>query len=401
MTQNDFAAISLNILNRYLSTVSQLFGAGGLSSDVPNPIYTYPTHLIVGSASGYLFFELAGSSSAYIPLTIKFTKPESVYSFLGQAESGKPIINVEGHHTGLSRLLLQTSSSDKAIIQRFPKLITERYPTRLVADFDTERIFNFTKNTDFFCLEDVMLFNSHGAQSRLRNPILILIVSNKTNKKALAKYLNEELRLSRGEELRIVRTLENTDQSYLNVCSQFYNLYLQSNIHETLLGDFLNHHREVLLEALGGIDLIYEPELEWQVDVGQEEKSINPDFMIKRPDGYYDICDLKLPLLSKKSLTTGHSRDRSLIAYIHKGSSQIAGYRDYFEKKENRDYAMKKYGIRVASPQLTLVVGNYENYNEVFIKQAQRAYQNIRIIDYDTLINAYRMKLLEASSLPA
>ncbi|HTE58305.1 MAG TPA: Shedu anti-phage system protein SduA domain-containing protein [Verrucomicrobiae bacterium] len=391
MTQSDFASVCLAAFNAYLEEASELIKSEAFQSDIADPIFVYPTHVIIGMVSGFLFLELVGSSDHFVPLSKKFTKPESIYSFLGQVEEGEAMMEV-GHHNTIGNLFFQTSSSNEALVKRFPKTILERYKSKIKASFDARRVFEFNNELDYFCLEDVMLLNNYDNQSRLRNPTLVFIVSNKTSKRELVEYLNANFRIRDGESLRVIKTFDSTSQHSIDICAQFYNLYLQSNIHETLISDFLEHHKEIILLALDGSDLIYQPELEWQVDAGQEETSIIPDFMIKRADGFFDICDLKLPLLSNSSLTTGHTRDRSFIAPIHKGLSQIAGYRDYFRQEKNRDYAMSKYKIKVDSPALTLVVGNYENYNNEFVKQAGRAYDEMRIIDYDTLITAYRIK---------
>jgi predicted P-loop ATPase len=69
--------------------------------------------------------------------------------------------------------------------------------------------------------------------------------------------------------------------------------------------------------------------------------------------------------------------------------SQLANYREYFRYEQNANYAKEKYGIEVKDPNLVLVVGSYENSHPDQIIQACRKYDNVSVIDYDTLCQIY------------
>lgn len=116
-----------------------------------------------------------------------------------------------------------------------------------------------------------------------------------------------------------------------------------------------------------------------------KEKYIQPDLMLEREDGNYDICDLKTVIASKKRITKGQHCRRRFIDYVEEGIAQLANYDDYFRFKKNADWAWSEYKVKVNSPRLILIVGNYENASRAEIEEAiRRLKSNYQIIDYDT-----------------
>jgi hypothetical protein len=126
-----------------------------------------------------------------------------------------------------------------------------------------------------------------------------------------------------------------------------------------------------------------------KVEQNKDEAAINPDLMIERDDGYYDIYDLKTAALDKFSLTKGTRARRRFIDYVNEGIAQLANYEEYFTFPANREVAWQKYRIKVEDPNLVLVVGNFDNVNRVEIDEASRGYRNITIIDYDSLMQLF------------
>ena len=85
----------------------------------------------------------------------------------------------------------------------------------------------------------------------------------------------------------------------------------------------------------------------------------------------------------------GHSR-RRFIDYVGEGIAQLANYKQYFSYPANANYAKGKYGVETNSPQLILIIGNYENVDIQEIKEASRHMRdNYTIIDWDSLNVAY------------
>ena len=69
--------------------------------------------------------------------------------------------------------------------------------------------------------------------------------------------------------------------------------------------------------------------------------------------------------------------------------SQLANYREYFRYEQNARHAKEKYGIEVKDPNLVLVVGSCENSDPDQVIQACRKYDNVYIMDCDTLCQIY------------
>lgn len=93
--------------------------------------------------------------------------------------------------------------------------------------------------------------------------------------------------------------------------SNLLNMVLNEHINETWIGDYLNENKHILLKALGYEDVIYEPLFEWvEKSDDNDDVAINPDAMLLRKDGYYDICDLK-GLPHKVKITRGKGKDVS------------------------------------------------------------------------------------------
>lgn len=132
---------------------------------------------------------------------------------------------------------------------------------------------------------------------------------------------------------------------------------------------------------------IYEPELEWRQHDGTcVDRSINPDLLVQRPDGYFDIYDLKTAATHRANLTKGGRKRRRFVDYVDEGVAQLANYREYFQYPGNAEHAKQKYGVEVKEPKLVLIVGSWDNVNATEVKQACRRYSaDVEIVDYDTL----------------
>ena len=163
---------------------------------------------------------------------------------------------------------------------------------------------------------------------------------------------------------------------------------------ETTIGKFLDENSDILLSALNAIKIIPQPKLEWIKKIsGNNKSTIIPDFIFVDHQGNAHLCDLKLPLLDKKSLTKGDRERRRFIDNVAEGISQLANYEEYFTYPENANYALKKYGITMNKPRKVLIVGSFENFNADKVSEAnrERGANAPEIIDYDTLRNAYLM----------
>jgi hypothetical protein len=168
---------------------------------------------------------------------------------------------------------------------------------------------------------------------------------------------------------------------------QFANLFLVPGLREPNMGKFLHENPNFVQHALDCVSFLYERRLEWKEgNPNSDREYIQPDLLLKSANGYWDICDLKKPLLDKTTIIKGEHSRRRFIDYVGEGIAQLANYEEYFKFKENSDYARNKYGVVIDNPQLFLIVGNYENVDADEVKEAARMLKpNYTIMDYDTL----------------
>jgi hypothetical protein len=179
-------------------------------------------------------------------------------------------------------------------------------------------------------------------------------------------------------------------QSVLTATS-FSSFAMMNDMREPTIGDFLYRHEDILKGSLGASSVIAQPELPWlEGNPDSSEKSIIPDALLGRGDGKFDICDFKLPLLNKKSITKAAHRRRRFIDSVSEGVAQLANYADYFTWDANARVAFEQYGVKVEDPRLILIVGSLENVESNRVAEAARSLSgNYEIIDYDTLIQMY------------
>ena len=137
--------------------------------------------------------------------------------------------------------------------------------------------------------------------------------------------------------------------------------------------------------------MFYEPYLTWEEHDGTcEDVAINPDLLVRRDDGFFDIYDFKTALLDKSKITKASRSRRRFIDYVGEGISQLANYREYFSYPKNAALAKEKYGVEVKEPKLVLVVGSWENVDPVEVEQACRQYGDlVQVIDYDTICQMF------------
>ena len=97
------------------------------------------------------------------------------------------------------------------------------------------------------------------------------------------------------------------------------------------------------------------------------------------------LCEVKLPLLRRTSLTTGGHRRRRFITAVADGIAQLANYKEYFSFEVHNNLLHDRYSVLIDEPRSILLIGSSENYDEAEVVQAQRMLQPFELIDYDTV----------------
>jgi hypothetical protein len=346
----------------------------------------YPSIMLATSCKSYYILELIGANREFHQLRTMRKKELSVYRYLNQFDAEEPdpffIVNsMNNHFRGLS---LARYFDYEAALTRFPHL--KLYPTMIQSSYGKGSVFTFGKDFRSLSLEHCTIINSRNHLVRCKAILWASVVSSEITKKELIGLFDN----STGDSLAHAVYTVKDDEEKLHVAGQLQSMFLSPGLYETTIGEFIKSHPEIIKMAFGAARFEYEPFLKWMEHDGTvEDYAINPDLMVQRHDGFYDIYDLKTALLNRLSITRAERRRRRFIDYVEEGISQLANYREYFTYSKNAEHAKMKYGIEVNNPKLVLVVGSYENSYPDQISQACRKYNNVEVIDYDTLCQMY------------
>lgn len=389
--------ISVNklIWTKYLKKVSHLQPAGAT--------FLYPTIMLVSEVDHFFIVEFLGFSESFSDLIIKkHKKSKNLDSYLFQFNyeaTIKPRISNELGKNSFNRFYIGASIDENILQERF--FFQDRWPTKLVADYDKlniHNIFNYVDGINYLEYNDCCIANRLGNIFRLKPVTHLHFVAQKIEKAKYKKHLIKQLSapINHSDDIKGVLYTDSENTSTSLTYSQFLNVYSFDNLRETTIGEFLKNNDEIINGAFKSKSFLYEPELKWiEGNPDENEVSINPDFFIESQEGNWDILDLKLPYWLKSKLTKGPRKRRSFLQIVDEGLAQLANYEDYFNYEKNRKFALEKFGILIKKPRLILVIGNYNNYDKIEIDEASRKLKdNIMIIDYDTLnLKYYQSKV--------
>lgn len=373
------------IWDSYLKCVSDIDAKGKL--DPKGVSILYPNILLVTNCSGFYIVELIGAARKYQKLTLKIHKEKSIYRYLNQFDDSEPApcFHLDGVGTTFRGLCLAQEADFSAVSERFPSI--EFYKTRLNRIGGKGSVFSFGENFESCSIHNCVLVNRLDHLYRCKNILSVCIFKSNITTEKLTEFFNQALG---NNEVKGVHAIQGYNEERVFVAGQLQSMYLLPGLHETTIGEFLNLHPEIIKKAFKTDHFEYEPYLEWiEHDGTCDDMAINPDLLIKREDGFYDIYDLKTAALAKKNVTKGGRKRRRFIDYVEEGVAQLANYKEYFVYPKNSDYAWKKYGVRIKEPKLVLVVGSWENSSLAEVNQARRRYPDIEIIDYDTFCHLF------------
>ncbi|SDR36997.1 protein of unknown function [Pseudomonas grimontii] len=346
----------------------------------------YPNILLLTQCKNHYIAELIGANEKFQPLTIKIHKEASILRYLGQFDdtTSNPIFYMNAACNIISQMCLSHPITFEATEKRFPHLAL--HGTKMIGTNAHGSTLAFGKDFTSCSIDNCTLLNHKENTYRCKSILSALIVKKSITNAELEELFNS---VTKDKFISGVHTVSDTEQR-LMIASQLQNLYLSPGLRETTIGEFLKLHPEIIKHAFNSDYFEYEPSLEWLEHDGTcTDTEINPDLLIKREDGYFDICDLKTAKLDKKKITKASRSRRRFIDYVAEGMAQLANYREYFKYPKNAGLAKKKYGIEVNNPRLILVVGSWDNLDADEVNQACRQYTGIDVIDYDTLSQLY------------
>ncbi|EIG9086430.1 DUF4263 domain-containing protein [Serratia marcescens] len=394
MEVEKFAIICKRALDQHFKNVGLADKNGHLiAEDGSRSGIFYPTTILCSKTDEALSVELVGVSENPSPLKIKkYSKLsfEKLISHYDKVENSKAKYNFAKKGSGLANILVADADQfNEKGLERFP--IAERFKTKIFGSQDLQNSFSFSYDFLTARLSNTMIVKCKDNTLRARHIYEMLIFKNEITEDELQQNLNEYLDFSNDgvpvfgiQKINTPRDLKGIQVSYL------HNMILRQEIHETTIGDYLNENSGIILNTLGHTRSIYEPTLDWiEKTSDNTDNSINPDFLLQRKDGFYDICDLKKGLVNKKSLTKDERRRRRFIDAVNEGIAQLDNYAEYFTFAQNAKHAEEKYGVTTNNPLKILIIGNMENTRDGEVKQALRGRPDLLVIDYDSIISMF------------
>jgi hypothetical protein len=361
----------------------------------------FPKLLLCTQTRNHLIVELVGADTHYHGLILKEHRQQNIEEYLSQFpdeghEGAAFHFNTEGNRIE-GGCISHEINFDEAI-SRFPALQLRQ--TRITRTGSNECLFSFGPQFRNTSIANCVLLHTNGTFLRSKHIIEMLIVAKNYSAHDLESTLHKLVNNSsfNGPTIKGVTTCApGFEHDYLLV-AQLQNLILTPHLRETTIGEFINQHPNLIYQAFQTEHFEYEPYLEWiETEEGNLDKAINPDLLFKSPRGTYDVLDLKTALLDKHKITRGERNRRRFIDAVNEGIAQLTNYAEYFKFEKNRNHAFEKYGISVHEPHLYLIVGYYDNSSRKEVEEALRPYNNITVLDYDSMIQMFLARAATAN----
>jgi hypothetical protein len=259
---------------------------------------------------------------------------------------------------------------------------------------DGGSLLSFGPNFQSCSLDKCLIINHFKQFYRMKDILHVSIVSKKM---ASSTFISEQIKkhqwpVNTTDDLVGIHYVPDDSVQSYKLSGQFINIFLVPEIREPNIGKFLNRNPEILKKALNCDDFLYEKPFKWlEGNSNLSEDHIQPDFVLKSSKSqFYDICDIKKPLLDQANITRGEHSRRRFKDEVNEGISQLANYEEYFRYPKNAAFAKEKYNVEIDAPKLILVIGNFENTDIQEIQEASRHLKdNYIIMDYDSLNAAY------------
>lgn len=397
MNYKRFIEVTQKHWTEYFNFIKGKSSEGLMSSNKRETLF--PTILLITQSKNRFIAELLGASKEFQGLSFKYHNELSVNRYLGQfgIDNSYPLIGLNGENIQVQDLVFTQHQELAKIQSRFP--ITNSFKTIIhAAPNSIGSMIAFGDNFKSVEFNNCLLINSYTNIVRIKHILNLIIVQDELSALDYEQWMKQFLYEKKVDgdggiyrEVKGVHTCNQGKEHDVVIAGQFASTFLFNKLRETTIGEFIKLHPEIIQRAIGERNFEYEPEFPWlEANSSNTDKFINPDLMIEREDGYYDIYDLKTAVLDKENITKGQRRRRRFIDYVEEGVAQLANYAEYFTFSKNCEYALKRYKIKVKNPNLILVVGNYDNVNKTEVEEAcRRLNSNISIIDYDSLLQMF------------
>lgn len=392
MNLDDFSILCKRTLDEYYKMIERAVVDGRVEQNgrVADHIYYPTTILCVESEGRVLSVELLGLTKKREGLKIKKRSNITVkqLTLIDRKKKTDSALFTVRARNGFSNILFSDDES-MAIQDLQSNPLSEKFKTRMIIAGKGDYLIGFDDESVSCLVSQCMLSYVNNSILRRRYINQLMMFKSKLSNDDLFEELKYFINREGGEVFGVQFFQEKQELPWVKA-SYLMSLVLNDKIHETTIGDYINDHSDILLNALSYEGIVYEPTLKWlEKTEDNPDSSINPDALLKRADNYYDICDFKKGLIKRKSLTKGERRRRRFVDDVNEGLAQLDNYEEYFKFEKNAKHAFEHFSVKVDTPKKILIVGNLENAKQDEVEQALRGRTNTMVIDYDSLIASY------------
>ncbi|EPN4480375.1 Shedu anti-phage system protein SduA domain-containing protein [Klebsiella aerogenes] len=392
MNLDNFSILCKKKLDGYYKMVESAVSEGRVvnNGETVDHVYYPTTMLCVESERKVFSVELLGLTKKRKSLRVKKRDNISIkqLTLIDRQKKTDSAMFTFGGRGGISNLMLSDAGSQKfQSSQNSP--LAEKFRTRIEIGGDLTHVIGFNEKSTSCIVSECMLSYVNNNVYRLRYIHQLMMFNAELSVEEIIDELDSMIN-SDGDKVFGVHYFSDEKEISWVKASYLMNLVLNDKIHETTIGDYLNEHSDILLNALSYKGIVYEPTLEWLEKTKDNPDSyINPDALLQRVDDYYDICDFKKGLTKRKSLTKGERRRRRFVDDVNEGLAQLDNYEEYFKFTQNAQHALDRFNVEVHMPRKILIIGNIENAKQDEVEQALRGRANTLVVDYDSLVSSY------------
>lgn len=361
--------------------------------------YSFPSLLRIGESPDHYVVELTGAqniddSSKYrLQKPTKTEKVENAAFFLnpgGQTMDGARALMTITSEGNIFKHLTFATQFDQQEFER--KINISLNSSRIQAVFDAQIPLSITETADKLVFRDIDLIRMNGPEIFFRRISTAIVLKKNTNKEELYLWLNYTAQLMKQAPFSDVLGI-NLDYSVSEEGFAMQLLSLtQQNIDEGIIDTFIQGNASFFASALGYKKALSQKKLKVINKEGLDKEFLQPDYLMLRDDGNYDILDLKKALIKSRSITVGEQSRIRFSAYATELIGQLEGYKRYFSNQENREWAKRNLGITIGEKlNLLGVVGNHNNFERDQVDMASKVYrENIIILSYSEIIDLLR-----------
>ncbi len=358
-------------------------------------LYSFPDFLRVGESPYHYVVELMGAQDIIDPALCQIRRPKvtekvgNVASFLNPGhrvgDAATALINMSAKENTLKNLTFATQFDQTKFNKRINVPINTPH---FQAKFKPETLIFVSQDADKLLFRDIDLVQTKGPEIFFKRITTALVVKKTITKEELSQWLiSNRLAGPPLPDILGLNTSYSVDEEGFAI--QLLSL-TQQDTGEDVIDTFIQKNANFFASALGYQKAINQPRLRIIDSTGLDGEYLQPDYLMLRKDGTYDILDLKKSLIP--NVTVGKKTRIRFSAYVNELVSQLSGYKRYFSLQKNKEWAEKNLNISVSTnPQLLGIVGNHNNFLRENVDLVQeQLQQNITILGYSEIIDLLR-----------